>query len=146
MVQIQSSLDNCVQSNATRLQFGCGPGPVCMCTLLLDTIHIGPGPQPNCSRVALLWTLLSRALCICTTRINVSSCYKLLWTRSLHQQQTHCVLYSYFITRSSTTWRRPETCSCSQLSVPLAAIIDTVVFWLYICHICDTVIEMYWTW
>jgi hypothetical protein len=75
------------------------------CTPLLGTIHIGPGPQPNCSRVALLWTLLSRALCTCTTRIDVSPCYKILWTRYRHQQQTR-VLCSCFITRS-TTWRWP---------------------------------------
>ena len=64
------------------------------CTPLLGTIYIAPGPLPICSRVALLWTLLSRALCICTTRINVRSCYKkMLWTRPRHQQQTHCILY-----------------------------------------------------
>ena len=74
---------------------------------LLGTTHIGPGPQPNCSRAALLRTLLSRALCICNTRINVSPFHIILWRRSRHQQQTHFILYSYFITRGSTTWRWP---------------------------------------
>ena len=30
MVQIQSALDNNVQSNATQMQLDCGPGPMCM--------------------------------------------------------------------------------------------------------------------
>jgi len=60
------------------------------CTPLLDTVHIGPGPQPNCGPVALLWTLISSALCICTARINVSSCYIIVRTRCRHQQQTRC--------------------------------------------------------
>jgi len=74
------------------------------CTPLLGTIHIGPGPQHNCSWVSLLRTLLLRALCICTTRISVNSCCKIVWMRACHQQQTHCILYSYFKTRRSTTW------------------------------------------
>jgi len=74
---------------------------------LLGTIHIDPCPQPNCSRDALLWTLLSRALFICSTGTNVSPCYKILWRRFRRQQQTYCILYSYFISRINTTWRWP---------------------------------------
>ena len=77
------------------------------CTPLLGTIHIGPGPQPNCRWVALLRTLLSTALFICTSRINISPCYTSLWARSRHKQRTHCMLYSYPKTRRSTTRRRP---------------------------------------
>jgi hypothetical protein len=58
------------------------------CTPLLGTIHNDPGPQFNCSRLTLLWTMLSRALCVCTTKINVNSCYKIVWMRSHHQQDT----------------------------------------------------------
>ena len=36
------------------------------------------GTDTKCSRVVLLSTLLSRAFCISTTRINVSQCYKIL--------------------------------------------------------------------
>jgi hypothetical protein len=102
----------------------------CLAPCTLFQVH-------NPIAVALLWTLLSRTSCICTTRIDVSSCYIILRTGSRHQQQTRCTLYSYkkeYNLKMANI--EAETCSCWHLSAPPVAVINIVVFWLYVWHIC----------
>jgi len=93
--QTQSALDNHVQSNATRLRLGWAP------YTLVQVLN------PIAAELYYFEHCYQEHFCIRTTRINDSPCYRILWTRSRLQQKTHFISYSYFITRSSTTWRWP---------------------------------------